>query len=66
MPSDPVLARTAILADLRGAIAKVAAGNSLTQEEAAEAFDLVLQSGAATPPGMPADSTDHLWLTPHP
>ena len=48
MPSDPVLARTAILADLRGAIAKVAAGNSLTQEEAAEAFDLVM-SGAATP-----------------
>jgi len=32
----------------------------------AEAFDLVLQSGAATPPGTPADSTDHLWLTPHP
>jgi hypothetical protein len=31
-----------------------------------EAFDLVLQSGAATPPGTPADSTDHLWLTPHP
>jgi anthranilate phosphoribosyltransferase len=43
-----VLARTAILADLRGAIAKVAAGKSLTQEEAAEAFDLVM-SGAATP-----------------
>ncbi|WP_369798491.1 hypothetical protein [Mycobacterium sp. URHB0044] len=32
----------------------------------AEAFDLVLQSGAAVPPGVPADSTDHLWLTPHP
>jgi hypothetical protein len=32
----------------------------------AEAFDLVLQFGAATPPGTPADSTDHLWLTPHP
>jgi hypothetical protein len=31
----------------------------------AEAFDLVLQSGAMTPPGTPADSTDHLWLTPH-
>jgi hypothetical protein len=31
----------------------------------AEAFDLVLQSGAATPPGTPADSTDHLWLTAH-
>ena len=48
MPSDPVLARTAILADLRGAIAKVAAGASLSQEEAAEAFDLVMSS-AATP-----------------
>jgi len=48
VPSDPVLARTAILADLRGAIAKVAAGKSLTQEEAAEAFNLVI-SGAATP-----------------
>jgi anthranilate phosphoribosyltransferase len=43
-----VLTRTAILADLRGAIAKVAAGKSLSQEEAAEAFDLVM-SGAATP-----------------
>ena len=48
MPSDPVLARTAVLADLRGAITKVAAGKSLSQEEAAEAFDLVM-SGAATP-----------------
>ncbi|KAA0085686.1 hypothetical protein CIW52_07355 [Mycolicibacterium sp. P9-64] len=32
----------------------------------AEAFDLILQSGAAAPPGTPADSTDHLWLTRHP
>ena len=32
----------------------------------AEAFDLVLQHGAAAPPGTPADYTDHLWLTPHP
>jgi hypothetical protein len=30
----------------------------------AEAFDLVLQTGATTyGPGAPADSTDHLWLT---
>jgi anthranilate phosphoribosyltransferase len=43
-----VLARTAVLPDLRGAIAKVAACKSLSQEEAAEAFDLVM-SGAATP-----------------
>jgi anthranilate phosphoribosyltransferase len=48
VPSDPALARTAVLADLRGAIGKVAAGKSLSQEEAAEAFDLVM-SGAATP-----------------
>jgi membrane-anchored glycerophosphoryl diester phosphodiesterase (GDPDase) len=30
----------------------------------AEAFDLVLQTGAAIPPGASPDSTDHLWLTP--
>jgi hypothetical protein len=29
----------------------------------AEAFDLVLQTGAAGGPNAPADSTDHLWLT---
>jgi hypothetical protein len=29
----------------------------------AEAFDLVLQTGAAWGPGAPPDSTDHLWLT---
>lgn len=32
----------------------------------AEAFDLVLQTGAMTGPGAPAASTDHLWLTRHP
>jgi anthranilate phosphoribosyltransferase len=48
VPSDPVLARTAIHADLRGVIAKIAAGKSLSQEEASEAFDIVM-SGAATP-----------------
>jgi hypothetical protein len=31
----------------------------------AEAFDLVLQTGAAAGPAAPADSTDHLWLTRH-
>jgi hypothetical protein len=31
-----------------------------------EAFDLVLQTGAAYGPGAPPDSTDHLWLTQHP
>jgi hypothetical protein len=29
----------------------------------AEAFDLVLQTGATYGPGAPPDSTDHLWLT---
>ena len=29
----------------------------------AEAFDMVLQTGAAFGPGAPADSTDRLWLT---
>jgi len=29
----------------------------------AEAFDLVLQTGATSPPGAPEDSTDNLWLT---
>jgi hypothetical protein len=29
----------------------------------AEAFDLVLQTGARGPAHAPADSTDHLWLT---
>ena len=29
----------------------------------AEAFDLVLQTGAAYGPSSPSDSTDHLWLT---
>jgi hypothetical protein len=32
----------------------------------AEAFDLVLQTGAATAPGAAPDSTDHLWLTRQP
>jgi hypothetical protein len=32
----------------------------------AEAFDLVLQTGAVFGPGAPADSTDHLWLTSQP
>ena len=31
----------------------------------AEAFDLVLQTGASIPPGASPDSTDHLWLTRH-
>ena len=48
MPSNPVLAGTATIADLRQAIAKVASGQTLSQEEAADAFELVM-SGSATP-----------------
>lgn len=32
----------------------------------AEAFDLVLQTGAGYAPAAPDNSTDHLWLTRHP
>lgn len=47
MPSSPVPAGTATLADLSEAISKVASGQSLTQAEAAEAFELIM-SGAVT------------------
>ena len=47
MSSSPALAGTTGLADLSKAISKVASGQSLTQAEAAEAFDLIM-SGAAT------------------
>jgi len=45
--SSPVLAETARLADLGAAIRKVAAGGSLSQTEAADAFETIM-SGAAT------------------
>jgi anthranilate phosphoribosyltransferase len=48
VPSNPVLAGTATLADLRQTIAKVASGQTLTQSEAADAFELMM-SGTATP-----------------
>lgn len=48
MPSNPVLAGTADLADPRDIIRKVASGQTLSQDEAAEAFELMM-SGAATP-----------------
>ena len=47
MSSSPVLAETARLADLGAAIRKVAAGGSLSQTEAADAFETIM-SGAAT------------------
>jgi anthranilate phosphoribosyltransferase len=47
VPSSPALAGTATLADLRPALRKIAAGETLTETEAAEAFELIM-SGAAT------------------
>ena len=47
MSSSPVLAETARLADLGAAIRKVATGESLSQIEAADAFETIM-SGAAT------------------
>lgn len=47
MSSSPALAEAAQPADLSKAVSKVASGQSLTQDEAAQAFDLIM-SGAAT------------------
>lgn len=47
MPSDPALASTATRGDLRPALRKVAAGETLSEREAADAFELIM-SGAAT------------------
>jgi len=47
VPSNPVLQGSAAIADLRGAVRKVAAGETLSQEEAADAFALMM-SGVAT------------------
>ena len=47
MPSSPGLASTATLADLRPVLRKVAEGETLTENEAAEVFALIM-SGAAT------------------
>ena len=47
MPSSIATQQTsAAAADLRGAIRKIAEGGSLTQTEAAEAFDLIMSGGA--------------------
>ncbi len=48
VPSRSAPADGAALTDLRAAIGKVASGQSLTQGEAADAFELIM-SGAATP-----------------
>jgi anthranilate phosphoribosyltransferase len=47
VPSSPALAGSATLADLRPVLRKVAAGETLTENEAAEVFALIM-SGAAT------------------
>ena len=47
MPSSPALAGSAAPADLRPALRKVAAGQTLTETEAADAFETIM-SGAAT------------------
>jgi anthranilate phosphoribosyltransferase len=47
VPSDPVLAGSATFADLRPALRKVAAGETLSETEAAAAFELIM-SGSAT------------------
>jgi anthranilate phosphoribosyltransferase len=47
VPSSPAVADAGKLADLRPALRKIAAGETLTENEAAEAFELIM-SGAAT------------------
>jgi anthranilate phosphoribosyltransferase len=47
VPSSPALASTAALADLGPALRKLAQGETLTEPEAADAFELIM-SGAAT------------------
>jgi anthranilate phosphoribosyltransferase len=46
VPSSPGVQGTSTLADLRGAIAKVTSGASLSEDEAADAFELVMSGGA--------------------
>ena len=46
MPSSPALAGSAVPADLRPALRKVAAGQTLTESEAAEAFETIMSGGA--------------------
>ena len=46
MPSSPALAGSAAPADLRPDLRKVAAGQTLTESEAAEAFETIMSGGA--------------------
>jgi anthranilate phosphoribosyltransferase len=47
VPSNPALAGTATLADLRPHLRKVAAGETLSEAEAADAFELIMSGGAS-------------------
>jgi anthranilate phosphoribosyltransferase len=47
VPSNPALAGTATLADLRPALRKVAAGETLSEAEAADAFELIMSGSAS-------------------
>ena len=46
VPSSPALANSATPADLRVALRKVASGGTLSQDEAAEAFELMMAGDA--------------------
>jgi anthranilate phosphoribosyltransferase len=46
VPSSPALADSAPTADLRPALRKIAAGQTLTEAEAAEAFETIMSGGA--------------------
>jgi anthranilate phosphoribosyltransferase len=46
VPSSPALAGSVAPADLRPALRKIAAGKTLTETEAAEAFDTIMSGGA--------------------
>jgi hypothetical protein len=71
-PSDMTMVISLVLLSVGGAIGQIitgpfSAGVAVLQYTdrriRAEAFDLVLQTGAAGGPGAAADSTDNLWLT---
>ena len=47
VPSNPAPAGSATPADLRAHLRKVAAGKTLTESEAAEAFDTIMSGGAS-------------------
>ena len=44
-------------------VVEAASGEEALERLHAQAFDLVLRTGAALPPGAPAPATDELWVT---